>query len=125
MNLADPLHHSVQTPPQGFRKLGKTGLPGPSSREQMANINFPDSINTLSRCYLSPSRGQPRFGELAKRLPKLQAPLADALVADNHTAGGEDQLDVAQAEVEAVTKLDRVFDDVRREPEATVVAKLQ
>jgi len=51
---------------------------------------------------------------------EAQAPLTDALVADHHAAGGQDQLGIAQAQAEAVIEPDRVLDHLGREAEATV-----
>ena len=39
---------------------------------------------------------------------EAQAPLTDALVADHHATGSQDQLDIAQAEAKAMVELDRV-----------------
>jgi hypothetical protein len=49
---------------------------------------------------------------LANSRPKRRPPLADAFVADHHVAGGQDQLDVTQAEAETVIQPDRMLDDL-------------
>jgi len=49
---------------------------------------------------------------------EAQAPLADALVADHDPARDQDQLDVAQAQAEAVIQPDRVLDHLGRKAEA-------
>ena len=51
---------------------------------------------------------------------KTQRSLADALVEHHHAAGGQDGLDVAQAEAEAVIQSHRVLDHLGREAEAAV-----
>ena len=52
--------------------------------------------------------------------PEPQAPGADALVAHDDAALGQDRLDVAQAQAEAVVEPHRVADDLGREAEAAV-----
>jgi hypothetical protein len=44
----------------------------------------------------------------------------DALVADHNAAGGQDHLDVAQAEADAVIRPDRMLDDFGRKAKVTV-----
>ena len=51
---------------------------------------------------------------------KAQAPFADALVADDDPARREDQLNISQAQAEAMIEPDRVLDDRRRKPEAAI-----
>src|SRR3954471_23664954 len=51
---------------------------------------------------------------------ETQAPLADALVADYDAAGGQDQLDITQAEAEAVIQPDSVLDHLGPKSKATV-----
>jgi len=59
--------------------------------------------------------------QLVGELPtKAQAPLADALVADHDAAGGQDRLDVTQAQAEAVIQLHSVLDHLGRVAEAAV-----
>ena len=60
-----------------------------------------------------------RVGELPA---EAQAPLADGLVADHDPARGENGLDVAQAEAEAVIEPHRVLDHLSREAEAAIRA---
>jgi hypothetical protein len=47
-------------------------------------------------------------------LPEAIAPLPDRLVRDFHTALGQDQFDLAQAQAEAVVEPDRLVDDIGR-----------
>jgi hypothetical protein len=49
-----------------------------------------------------------------------QAPVTDAFVADDDAAGGQDQFDVTQAEVEAVIQSDGVLDDLGGKSKATM-----
>src|SRR5262249_23551306 len=51
---------------------------------------------------------------------KAQAPLADALIADDDPTRRQDQLNISQAQAEAVIEPDRMLDDRGREPEATI-----
>ena len=51
---------------------------------------------------------------------EAQAPLADRLVADHDPKGGEDRLDVAQAQAEAVIQPHRVLDHLGRVAEAAI-----
>src|SRR3954451_5303746 len=57
---------------------------------------------------------------VGKQPAETQAPLTDALVADHDAASGQDQLDITQAEAEAVIQPDSVLDHLGRKPEATV-----
>ena len=57
--------------------------------------------------------------QLVGELPaEAQAPLADCLVADHDAACGQDRLDIAQAQAEAVTQPHRVPDHLGRVAEA-------
>jgi hypothetical protein len=47
-------------------------------------------------------------------------PVADAFVNDHHTTGRQDQVDLAQAEAEAMLKPNRMLDDLGREAKAAV-----
>jgi hypothetical protein len=51
---------------------------------------------------------------------EAQAPDADAFVADHDATGGEDCLDVAQAEARAVIQPHRMLDDLGRKAKAAV-----
>jgi len=51
---------------------------------------------------------------------KAQAPLADALVADDDPTRRQDQLNISQAQTEAVIKPDGMLDDLAREAEAAI-----
>jgi hypothetical protein len=51
---------------------------------------------------------------------KAQAPLADALVADGDPTRRQDQLNIAQAQTEAVIEPDGMLDDLAREAEAAI-----
>jgi hypothetical protein len=51
---------------------------------------------------------------------KAQAPLADALVANDDPTRRQDQLNIAQAQTEAVIEPDGMLDDVAREAEAAM-----
>jgi hypothetical protein len=62
-----------------------------------------------------------RVGERPAEAP---APGADALVAHDDAALGQDQLDLAQAQAEAVVEPHGVADDLGRETEAAVGAGL-
>jgi hypothetical protein len=56
-------------------------------------------------------------GELAS---KADAPVPNALIADGHAPGRQDQLDIPQAETEAVIQPDRMRDNLRRVAETTI-----
>ena len=47
-------------------------------------------------------RGAAPFQRVGEQPAEAQAPLADALAADYHAAGGQDELDIAQAKAETV-----------------------
>ena len=51
---------------------------------------------------------------------EAQAPLADALVADDDPTRRQDQLNISQAQAEAVIEPDRMLDDRGREAEAAI-----
>src|SRR5215469_8781527 len=51
---------------------------------------------------------------------KAQAPLANALVANDDPTRRQDQLDISQAQTEAVIKPDGMLDDLARKAEAAV-----
>src|SRR5215510_6972629 len=51
---------------------------------------------------------------------EAQAPLADALVADDDPTRRQDQLNITQAQTEAVIEPDGMLDDLAREAEATI-----
>jgi hypothetical protein len=51
---------------------------------------------------------------------EAQAPLADALVADHDPTLGQDQLNITQAQTEAVKEPQGMLDDLGREAEATI-----
>ena len=51
---------------------------------------------------------------------EAQAPFPDALVADDDPTRRQDQLNISQAQAEAVIEPDRVLDDRGREPEAAI-----
>ena len=59
-----------------------------------------------------------------KRPAEAQAPGADALVADHYAALGQDRLDLAQAQAEAVVEPYGVGDDLGREAEAAARLRL-
>ena len=75
---------------------------------------------TSSKCHLSPGRGrrQPKLGSVVR--PELRTPGPDRLVADHHTAGKHQLLNVAQAQRETVIQPHRVPDDLNRIPVALV-----
>ena len=59
----------------------------------------------------------PAPAQLSRELgSELPAPVPDALVGHDHAPRGQDQLDVAEAQVEHVIQPDGVADDLRREP---------
>src|SRR5690349_12155602 len=51
---------------------------------------------------------------------EAQAPLADALVADDDSTRRQDQLNISQAQAEAVIEPDRMLDDRGRETKAAI-----
>jgi hypothetical protein len=57
---------------------------------------------------------------VSEHMAEAEAPVADALIRQRNAAGGQDRLDLTQAEAEAVIKLDRVLDHLGREAEAAV-----
>jgi hypothetical protein len=57
---------------------------------------------------------------VGKQPTEAQAPFPDAFVADHHAAGGQDRLDVTQAEAEAAIQPDRMFDDLGRKAKAVI-----
>jgi hypothetical protein len=57
---------------------------------------------------------------IGKQPTEAQAPLADALIADHDASGRQDQLDVTQAEAEAILQPDRMLDDLDRVSEAAI-----
>ena len=79
--------------------------------EQLAVDLQEDLVQVPGVARLRPSPTQPA-GELAA---ELQAPLPDALVADDDAPLGEDQLDVSEAQAEEVLQPDSVADDLGRE----------
>ena len=52
--------------------------------------------------------------------PEAPTPLADSLVTDHDTSCREDQLDLSQAQAEAMVEPNRLIDDFGRETEAAV-----
>ena len=56
---------------------------------------------------------------------EAQTPFADAFVTDHDAARGQDQLDIAQAQAEAVIEPDRVLDDLSRKAKATIRVQRQ
>ena len=67
------------------------------------------------------SRLRPTALEGSGILPaEANAPFTDAFVADGHATSRQDQLDIPQAEAEAMIQPDRVGDDLRRKTEASV-----
>ena len=61
-----------------------------------------DEVARRQRQHLSPGRGRHRFSVLAKIRPKRRAPLSDALLADHDPTRRQDQLDITEAQAEAV-----------------------
>src|SRR4051812_25577493 len=55
-----------------------------------------------------------------EHLAEAQAPFADAFVADHDPALGQDQLDVTQAQAEAMVEPDSVLDDLSRKAKAAI-----
>src|SRR6266853_1468328 len=67
--------------------------------------------------------GRPRRGVFCRHRAiddKWQAPLADALVADDDPTRRQDQLNISQAQAEAVIEPDRMLYDRGREAEAAI-----
>src|SRR3954452_21541464 len=62
----------------------------------------------------------PLLERVGERPPEAQGPSADALVAHDDAALGQDRLDLAQAQAEAVVEPHGVADDLGREAEAAV-----
>src|SRR4051812_12848993 len=69
---------------------------------------------------LVPGPGQPAPDPVGDALPKLEAPLAHRLMADDDAARGQDLVHVAQAQGEAEVEPHRVADDLGREAIAGV-----
>jgi hypothetical protein len=67
------------------------------------------------------ARPRPPASRLQGEAPaELQAPAPDALVGDDHAPLGQEQLDVPEAQAEAVVQPDRVADDLAGEAVAAV-----
>jgi hypothetical protein len=60
------------------------------------------------------------FQPIREKPTKAQASLPDTFVTDDHGAGGQDQLDLTQAEPETMIQPDRVLDDLGREAKAAI-----
>jgi hypothetical protein len=69
---------------------------------------------------LIPGTGQPAANLVGKALTELQTPLPHRLVADDNAAGGNDLIDIAQAERKAEIQLYGETDDLGREAKATI-----
>jgi hypothetical protein len=77
----------------------------------------PDADEHLVHVPLIARTGPAALQFVGEHPTEAQAPIADAFVADHDAAGGEDQLNVAQAQAEAVIQPDRVLDHLGREAE--------
>ena len=76
--------------------------------------------NTSSKCHLSPGAGSPPTSPGSVVRPERRTPGPDRLVADPHTAGKHQLLNVTQAHRETVIQPHRVPDDLDRIPVAGV-----
>jgi hypothetical protein len=78
-------------------------------------------MNTSSKCQRSPGLGRRRRSWLAKVWANAPAP--DRLVGNHHTALGQHQLNIPEAEAERVVQPNGVADDFGRE--AVMVVRIR
>src|SRR4051794_5992852 len=79
-----------------------------------------DADEDLAQVTLVPPPRPALLERVGEHPPEAQAPGADALVAHHHATFGQDRLDLAQAQAEAVVEPYGVADDLGREAEAAV-----